>query len=288
MADFKGTAGADQIQGTLLQDLILAGGGDDVVDADEGNDVVYGGEGNDQISGGMGDDMLYGGKGNDWLSDGNGNDVVNGDSGDDVVLAGHGDDAYTGGSGFDTLDFSAATQGMQVDVSKSIATGMGTNSFKGFEKVVGSSFDDYLKGSKNADTLVGGDGNDTFRGLGGADVITAGEGLDVFQWQLKDIVDANGAHLGVDRITDFQTYDSLDLRALVTAERVFDGTINDPVPEDEDMAYNVDDYVKLVDGAEGFTVQVKHHGEFIDVAVLEGVHGTFPASAWASDNTILA
>jgi len=71
-----------------------------------------------------------------------------------------------------------------------------------------------------------------------------------------------------DRITDFQTWDSLDLRALVSAERTFDGTINDPVVDDE-PAYNVDDYVNLVDGAEGLTVQVKHQGAFVDVALLE-------------------
>lgn len=286
MADITGTSGADRIQGTLLQDLIMAGGGDDVVDADEGNDVVHGGEGNDQLSGGMGDDMLYGGKGNDRLSDGNGNDVVDGDSGDDVVLAGHGDDTYVGGTGFDTLDFSAAAQGMTVDVSKGTATGMGVDSVKGFEQVIGSGFDDMLKGSKNSDSLVGGDGNDTFRGLGGADTFTGGSGADLYQWQWKDVVDsATGAHLGVDRVTDLSSADSLDLRSLVGAERQADGTSG--VPVEQDPNFNIDDYVHLVDGAEGTALQVRHNGEFVDVVLLEGIHGVDTAQYWASDGLIL-
>ena len=44
--------------------------------------------------------------------------LVFGNSGNDLVIAGEGDDSYSGGSGFDTIDFSAAKQGMKIDLSK--------------------------------------------------------------------------------------------------------------------------------------------------------------------------
>ena len=67
-----------------------------------------------------------------------------GNSGNDKFVAGEGNDSYDGGAGFDTLDFSGASRGMRVDLNSHIATGMGSDTMKGVEAVVGSRFNDML------------------------------------------------------------------------------------------------------------------------------------------------
>jgi Ca2+-binding RTX toxin-like protein len=140
----------------------------DVLHGGGGDDVIYGQNGNDTLFGDDGDDWLSGGKGNDVLHGGTGANTVNGDSGDDVIYAEGGDDTVLGGSGFDTLDFSMAVAGISFDVSKHTAVGFNTTSFRGIEKIIGSSHADDHKGSSSADVLDGGAGNDVIRGLGGA------------------------------------------------------------------------------------------------------------------------
>jgi Ca2+-binding RTX toxin-like protein len=261
MADITGTERADTLAGTTLQDLIMAKAGDDTIDAGDGNDVAYGGAGLDRLAGGLGDDVLYGGSGDDVIEDGAGNDYVNGGSDNDRVIAGEGDDAYHGGSGFDTIDFSAATGAMTIDISKSAATGLGVDVIRGFEGLVSGAFDDTIKGSKNVDDINGGSGNDVIRGLGGADVLAGGEGDDLFQFKWSDVVDAlTGEHKGVDVISDFVSGDQIDVRALLEGQ-LFDG-------------YR--DVVRAVDNEGGTTLQVYNLDEdaFVDVVQIQNVAGS--------------
>ena len=198
-----GGSGNDKMFGMADNDKMSGGDGDDQMWGNSGDDVMDGGAGNDYISGGQG---------NDIISDGDGDDIVLGNSGDDIFIAGLGDDSYDGGSGFDTIDFSNASNKMFVDLNNHIATGMGNDTIKGVEAVIGSRFDDTLIGDKNANVFYGGDGNDSFRGRGGADTFTSGAGRDVYNWAIKD-VDA------VDHITDFSKEDQLNLRDLLKGQQ---------------------------------------------------------------------
>ena len=242
----------DVIHGGDGDDLIYGNSGNDQIWGDAGNDQVFGGKDNDTIYGGTGNDVLHGNSGNDVISDDAGDDQVFGDSGDDYLIAGEGNDSYTGGTGVDTLDFSAATRGLNVDISKKTATGMGNDTFSGIEKFIGSNFADTFKGSSAVDVINGGAGNDTLRGLGGADVLTGGTGNDKFFWEKTDV----GGTLGIDEITDFSTGDVLDFSKLVSL-----GT--KPIA----------DFVKIADGAQGSTISAKVANVWIDVAVLDNVHG---------------
>lgn len=246
-----GNSGDDEMFGEADDDTMFGGKGNDLVDGGEGNDALSGNTGDDTLVGGAGDDRLFGNSGNDTLDDGDGNDEVLGSSGDDRVIAGQGDDSYVGGSGYDTIDFSGAKQGMTIDLSKKSAEGMGSDFVSSFEHVIGSSFDDVMKGSKRADALTGGDGNDVLRGLGGEDVLTGGKGNDTFTWQLKDLIDGD-KHLGVDHVTDFEVGDSLDLHGILKGRA---------------------ENLVVADGDAGTTVSVDVGGSIIDVAVLDGVHG---------------
>jgi Ca2+-binding RTX toxin-like protein len=205
----------DRITAGDGNDTVYGNNGHDTIDGGNGHDHLFGGRDNDVIFGGTGNDRLFGDSGNDVLVDGSGNDVVAGGTGDDRIIAGSGDDQYAGGKGFDVVSFEAAGNGVKVDLSKLVATGMGKDALHGIEGVEGSAFDDALKGSKRDDVLSGGAGNDSLRGLGGADVLTGGEGSDTFVWRLTDLKTAYERG-DVDRITDFSKDDQLDLREWTT------------------------------------------------------------------------
>ncbi len=114
----------------------------------------------------------------DTLSDGDGTDTVYGGLGNDRLIAGLGNDTYDGGDGFDILDMSAATVAVTVDLSKSLATGLGTDKVLNIEGVVGSSFNDTLTGSKYDSWLWGANGNDKIYGAAGNDMLDGGNGND--------------------------------------------------------------------------------------------------------------
>lgn len=93
-ATIVGTSGADDIDGTDGDDVIVAKGGDDDIDAGAGDDVVCGGAGADDIDGQEGDDYLSGGGGDDNLA---------GAVGDDDHYGGAGYDVANGATGADTF-----------------------------------------------------------------------------------------------------------------------------------------------------------------------------------------
>lgn len=74
-ATIVGTAGADEINGTSGNDVIVARGGADDVEGRGGRDLICGGGGNDELEGDAGNDFLNGGTGNDELEGGRGDDV---------------------------------------------------------------------------------------------------------------------------------------------------------------------------------------------------------------------
>ncbi len=243
------------------KDVMTGGTGDDKMfgmsDADKmnggaGNDRMWGNSGNDTIDGGEGNDLLSGGKGDDVIMDSAGNDTVLGNSGNDTFVAGEGDDSYDGGSGFDTIDYSGAKNGLSINLNAHAVSGLGSDTTKGIEKVIGSAFNDTIEGSKDANVLFGGLGNDNLRGRGGADTLTGGKGNDVFAWTKKDVLS------GVDHITDFAKGDRLNLHDLLKGQKYS----------------NIADVVKVTDTGAGTKVAVKVGASFVDVVVLDGVHGT--------------
>jgi VCBS repeat-containing protein len=238
----EGTAGDDVIAASSLTDIIDGKSGFDIVDY--GDDTagvaaslaagvglsgtalgdsyssiegLMGGSGNDQLAGdsnanylagGAGDDILQGGAGDDVLLGGTGDDLLSGGAGDDVLVGDPGSDQLLGGDGFDTVDYSADTAGVTVNLETGygeggLAEGDTYNSIEGIigglgdDQLIGNVQTNYLDGGAGNDTLLGGGGDDILSGGLGSDVLTGGDGRDSFVWRLGD-------EGGADTITDFQ------------------------------------------------------------------------------------
>ncbi len=152
-------SGIEDLFGTLQSDSLLGN--------IEGN-IIWGAAGNDLINGRLGDDTLLGGAGNDAL------------------IGGAGADRLDGGDGFDLARYFSATAGLTVDLQSAAAnTGDAAgDTFLGIEGLVGSGFNDVLRGDAAANILSGGNGNDLLVGRGGDDTLNGGDGADRLFGQL--------------------------------------------------------------------------------------------------------
>jgi Ca2+-binding RTX toxin-like protein len=182
--------GDDQatIDDTVTPDTIMRG--------DDGNDVLTGGKcASTEISGGAGNDELIGGAGTDFLSGGAGDDVVHPGEGSDFDIYGLGGGSFLlGGSGFDTLSYSELTTPVRIDLTIAVSAagpttgqchlhGSGAEFVQDqidqidispsnqFERLVGTSGDDCIEGSRLDNEIDGGPGADQISGNFGRDTI---------------------------------------------------------------------------------------------------------------------
>ncbi|HEV2813486.1 MAG TPA: calcium-binding protein, partial [Solirubrobacteraceae bacterium] len=72
--------------GTLGDDTITGGPGDNAIDGSGGKDRLEGGDGDDDIRGGPGDDVIGGGAGKDELRGGGDDDQIDGGPGEDLAI----------------------------------------------------------------------------------------------------------------------------------------------------------------------------------------------------------
>ena len=211
---------SDDFTGTDGDDMIDAGNGDDLLSGLDGDDILIGGSGDDGLSGGDGDDILLGQQDEDVLRGDAGLDSLSGGSGDDILFGGAGADTLSGGAGRDRAQYSDAATGLTADLQ---AQGNNTGDAAGdvyssIERLLGSTFDDVLRGDAAQNFLWGQNGNDAVIGRGGNDWLygqngndrlvggagddrlIGGAGADVFAFT------ANG---GYDRVFDFGADDRL-------------------------------------------------------------------------------
>ncbi len=84
--------------------------------------------------------------------------------------------------GVDTLDFSAATSAVQIDLSSTKAQSVLGKSLtikSAIEILIGSRFDDQLKGSRSGNVIYGGAGSDRITATNGKNVLIGGAAADV-------------------------------------------------------------------------------------------------------------
>ncbi|MBU1211415.1 MAG: cadherin-like domain-containing protein [Alphaproteobacteria bacterium] len=196
--------------------------------------------------------------GNDVIDAGAGNDIVRAGWGDDVVIGGQGNDFLDGGQGNDTLDYSTAQSSTWVNLSAHRAMGgdSGFDYLRGFENVTGSNFDDRIVGDRGDNVVKGGAGDDIIVGGRGDDLLVGGEGADNFSYSRSDVVAGRNNH-SIDRIADFDEYDTLDFSRLLSGVH----------------GRNLAKAVTATETEEGTLISVNLGGRAgnVDVVLLEGV-----------------
>jgi Ca2+-binding RTX toxin-like protein len=181
----------EQIRGSTFDDTLIGGfqaelldgnAGNDAISGGNSNDTLFGGEGNDTLDGEFGDDSLLGGNGDDSLLGGDGFDTLKGEAGNDTLDGG----ANINGSTFDMADYRdagsavTATLGGFSGTGSASGGGIGVDTLRNMEGVLGSDFNDSLTGGDTGDMFSGQGGDDTIDGAGGFDIVHYGFASSAF------------------------------------------------------------------------------------------------------------
>ena len=158
---------------------------------------IFTGAGDDNITGGLASDIVNAGDGNDIISTLSGDDVIIGGEGDDLINPGLGFDVIRGSEGVDTLDYSALTSDVDLNlglVINNFATAtidaLGPNfeedSVREIENVTTGSGNDLLGGNDSDNVLITSAGNDTLFASLGADTLDGGADNDLVDYSTLD------------------------------------------------------------------------------------------------------
>jgi len=201
----KGYNSHEVIGGTINNDFIDAGDGDDTTYGDKGNDILMGMAGADHLYGEEGDDLLYGGDLPDFLDGGVDNDTIRGGADADVLIGGDGNDklfgeAFTdelhGGTGDDYLDGGLDADFIYAGDGQDIVVGG-----EGLDTTFGEWGDDRMFAGAGPDQLFGGYGDDILNaGTGGGNqTLNVDEALGEYGYNIVSFSDVT---ISLGRIAD--------------------------------------------------------------------------------------
>ncbi|MDR1008590.1 MAG: hypothetical protein LBL65_08560, partial [Campylobacteraceae bacterium] len=210
----------DDVQGTSLDDIVKAEGGEDIIYTQNGNDIVYGGDGDDIIDTGVGNDRLIGGKGDDYLKGDAGNDTYIYSKGDgrDFIVDSAGNDVlyFDEGISRDDIAFKVYDNNLVIGIkegSKSffkledriiikdwygagrvekIEFSDGTSlSASDIISAIGTDAGESIRGVDNAPNVINAyGGDDVIRGYNYDDILSGGSGNDtIYGGSGNDIID---------------------------------------------------------------------------------------------------
>ena len=150
--------------------------GDSYVDVEN----LTGSDHADQLIGDTNDNTIAGRAGRDRLVGRDGNDSLFGGGDNDRLEGGLGADVLNGGSGQDRVQYGLAAAAVLVDLDNAaVNTGEAAgDSFASIENILGSKFDDTLRGDAGDNKLLGNARNDSLSGRGGNDLLIGGGGVD--------------------------------------------------------------------------------------------------------------
>ena len=185
-----GGSGSDLFHGTLGSDTYVGVGGVDTLSyAGLSSSVVlhldtssasHTAGGTDSFSGIT---HFVGTNHGDTIYGSNGDDNVLGGSGSNHFYASTGNDVLDGGvGGVNTIDFSNATTGVNVNLTAGTASGWGNDTLSHFQNVIGSNNNDTITGSTGSDSIIGGTGHEYFVATIGSDTYVGGSGADTLDY----------------------------------------------------------------------------------------------------------
>ncbi|MBO9557869.1 MAG: calcium-binding protein [Caulobacter sp.] len=213
--------------------------------------IINGTAGPDHLIGGVDDDVINGLGGDDTLEGLGGNDQINGASGNDYLYGGAGADALDGGADFDLARYDGSLAGVTVDLTT--GTGVGGeaqgDTLSAIEGLVGSGFNDVLKGNNLGNILYGLGGDDSLYGVsdtdiqvGGPDALNGGDGNDhLFVSLASQIVDG-GPGYDMARYDQFTHGVDIATDRLTSIEALLGSNFNDILAGDigDNVLYGVD------------------------------------------------
>jgi len=185
------------VAGTIYNDYLNLGDGDDTGYGNNGNDIIYGMAGADHIYGEDGNDYIDGGQLPDFLDGGAGNDTIHGGDDLDVLIGSDGNDFLYGDAGADELNGNSGDDllsgGLDADF---IFAGYGNDIVlggEGLDTTYGEWNDDRMFGGPGPDQLLGGYGDDILNpGVGGANqTINVDEALGEFGFNIVSFSDVS-------------------------------------------------------------------------------------------------
>jgi Ca2+-binding RTX toxin-like protein len=189
------------------------------------------------------------------------NETLTGTTGADtyVFSNGFGQDNISDGGGTDTVDLSAVTAGLTINLTAGagdeVTDGINTVNWTGdiVENAKGGSGNDSMTGNSGANTLDGGSGSDTLSALSGNDSLIGGAGSDNM-----DGGDGNDYYIfangwGNDSITaDSSGSDTLDFTAVTTALTINATTgVGTEVTDGTNTVDIAGDFIEFVKGGTG-------------------------------------
>nr|WP_321440394.1 M10 family metallopeptidase C-terminal domain-containing protein [uncultured Hyphomonas sp.] len=133
---------------------------------------------------------MYGTAVADTLDGGVGDDIIDAGAGNDTLYGAGGDDTLDGGDGIDTADYSNAAAGVIVSLQLSEASDdgdEGSDTLTNIENVIGSAYNDQLRGNGADNELHGGAGDDLVYGADGTDYLYGDAGNDDLRGQSDDV-----------------------------------------------------------------------------------------------------
>lgn len=107
-------------------------------------------------------------------------ETISGLQGNDIIEGREGADHIDGGAGIDTASYATSTSGVHVDLTAAVQKGGAAEGdvLINVENILGSDYNDVLKGDAGANVLSGMGGDDLFLFSGGSDTMNGGAGID--------------------------------------------------------------------------------------------------------------
>jgi len=211
--NLRGSEHDDVLVGNDGNNVLFGMGGDDLMDGGLGSDSFYGGDGNDTITyaastrgvtvnlhtginkGGSAEDdriaeveNIIGSDFNDSITGDIEANSLFGGTGNDVLEGVQGADTLDGGDGIDLAAYTLAQEAVHIDMAASVQHGGDAEGDRlvNIEGVIGSAFDDVLRGNDGDNVLDGAAGNDLLVGGLGADTLIGGAGIDEADYSASD------------------------------------------------------------------------------------------------------
>ena len=246
--------GNDTISGLGGDDEIGPGGGDDLIDGGADLDfyctfcdddppdgitidlaagTATEAEGTDTLmnmsgaGGSDGNDTMTGNSETNVLVSFAGDDVIDTAGGDDLADGGDGLDEVGGGAGTDYLGHLDHSTPVTVDMAAGTTEGDGSitdsDTFTGFEDVLGSFFDDVIRGDDDTNAIRGESGDDRIEGRGGDDILIGACALVEGHFFLEPPCEDDGSDTldggtGTDRCLEGESNTSCELTTLMRAQ----------------------------------------------------------------------